>query len=384
MPADEEPRRATNPLFNDNKLKLGLFGYNGNGPQMTAAAERFVINWPRAADLARHADRMGLEAQVSFCVWRHPISGNADHLAHREFEPFTWCAAIGATAPSSAVVATFHAQLTNPAFVAKAATTIDHLTGGRVGLNIVAGNSRSAFDQFGQEVEDPETRYAHAAEFLEILKRFWHADEEFDFDGRFHRVRKGISRPRPVQAPFPAIMNAGISERGMRFATKYADLAFTLLGPDPASWEPQIQAYHRLAREEYGRAIQVWTHAYVVIAETEREAEGYVNSYAVERADHAWVKAWTAEITEHLPALRSEHLVALQRNWAAGGGFPLVGTPDTIVALLERLSQCGLGGVLLTALEPETMLARWDAEIMPRLEQAELRKSRHAPPPPEG
>jgi alkanesulfonate monooxygenase SsuD/methylene tetrahydromethanopterin reductase-like flavin-dependent oxidoreductase (luciferase family) len=351
MPSDQERRGATNPLFNDNRLKLGLFGYNGNGPQMTAAAERFVINWPRAADLARQADGMGFEAQVSFCVWRAPIAGDAKHLANREFEPFTWCAATGAIAPSSAVIATFHAQLTNPAFVAKAATTIDHVTGGRLGLNIVAGNSRSAFDQFGQALEDPETRYAHAAEFIDVLKRFWREENEFDFDGSFYRVRKGVSQPKPIQTPFPAIMNAGISERGMRFATQYADLAFTLLGPDPTSWEPQIATYHRMAREEFGRAIQVWTHAYIVIADTEREAEEYANSYALERADNVWVKAWTDEITEHLPALRPEHLVALQRNWAAGGGFPLVGTPDAIVALLKRLSKCGLGGVLLTALE---------------------------------
>jgi alkanesulfonate monooxygenase SsuD/methylene tetrahydromethanopterin reductase-like flavin-dependent oxidoreductase (luciferase family) len=76
---------------------------------------------------------------------------------------------------------------------------------------------------------------------------------------------------------------------GIRFATQHADLAFTLLNPDPDSWAPQIETYHRLARDEFRRSIQVWTRAYVAIGETDREAEDYVASYAVDRTDHAWV-----------------------------------------------------------------------------------------------
>ncbi len=369
---------ATNPLFNDNKLKLGIFGYNGNGPQMTAALERFVAEWPRSRNLAALAAELGFEAVVSFAVWRAPIDGDGRHLANREFEAFSWCAGIGAAVDGPAVIATFHAQLTNPAFVAKAAATIDHITNGRVALNIVAGSSRHAFGQFGRDIEDPATRYAHAEEFLEVLKRFWVEQDEFEFTGRFYQVRKGVSLPKPLQAPHPPIMNAGLSDRGRRFATRHADLVFTLLRDQEDSWAPQIAAYHNLARTEFRRDIQVWTHGYVVIGDTDAHARAYLNSYAEERADPVWVKAWVDELSEGMPALRPEQLFVMRRNWAAGGGFELVGSAETVARKLIGLSAAGLSGFLLTALEPEKMLRRFGAEVMPRLEQAGLRRAAHA------
>lgn len=59
--ATRDGRQKLNPLFNANKMKLGIFGYNGNGPQMTMARERFVTDWSRSRKLATQAAKMGLE-----------------------------------------------------------------------------------------------------------------------------------------------------------------------------------------------------------------------------------------------------------------------------------------------------------------------------------
>jgi alkanesulfonate monooxygenase SsuD/methylene tetrahydromethanopterin reductase-like flavin-dependent oxidoreductase (luciferase family) len=367
-------RAATNPIFNDNRFKLGLFCHNSSVIQMSTAPEKYSPSWPRSLELARLADAIGLEVIVSFAGWRGAYPDDPRHCSHREYEPFTWAAAMAAVTKYPAIIGTFHAQLTHPAFVAKAAVTIDHITGGRAGLNVVAGSSRLGFGQFGQSIEDHDTRYEHTEEFVAVMKKFWAAEEEFDFDGRFIKVRHGISVPKPIQKPHPAIINAGVSERGRRFAARHADIALTHLHGDEDNWRAIIGAYKAMAASEFQRPVQVWTHGYLVIGDTEAEANDYLRYYAEERADQRWVDAWIAELGENAPKLRPDQLVHMSRNWAAGGGQNLVGTPEIIVDKLARYSRAGLNGILLTALEPEKMLGRLQEKVAPLLVQAGLRR----------
>ena len=72
-------------------------------------------------------------------------------------------------------------------------------------------------------------------------------------------------------------MNAGASERGRHFACKHCDLAFTnIRSHDVATNTAHVAAYQALAREDYGREIQVWGNANIVQAETEKEARDFL------------------------------------------------------------------------------------------------------------
>jgi FMNH2-dependent dimethyl sulfone monooxygenase len=363
----------TNPIFNDNKLKLGLFCTNATVPQMSKARERYFPTWERSLAVVERADQMGFEAIVSLASYRGPVLDDPQHCSHMDLEPFTWIAAIGARTTYPAVVATFHAPLTTPAFVAKATATIDQITGGRAAINIVAGASQIVFGVFGRQTESPETRYERTAEFVEVLKRFWTEDEEFDFAGRFHRVERGLSVPKPLQKPHPPLINAGVSDRGSDFAAQVADVAFTHIRGEPPDWKATVDRYKERAAGTYGRTLQVWTHGFVVVRDSAEEAQAYLDYYAKQHADRPWVDAWLRELGEGAPELRPEQLVHMQGEWAAGGGFSLVGTPDSVTERLMQLSNAGLDGILLTALEPERMLDQWGREMMPRLEAAGLR-----------
>jgi alkanesulfonate monooxygenase SsuD/methylene tetrahydromethanopterin reductase-like flavin-dependent oxidoreductase (luciferase family) len=207
------------------------------------------------------------------------------------------------------------------------------------------------------------------------MKRFWSTeDEELDFDGRFISVHHGISVPKPIQRPHPPLINAGVSERGRRFAARHADVALTHLRGEEEDWRSIISAYKTLAAGEYKRQIQVWTHGYVVVGDTDAEANDYLRYYAEQRADKRWVDAWVAELGENAPKLRPDQLVHMSRNWAAGGGQSLVGTPQTIVDRMAKFSRVGLDGILLTALEPEKQLGQMQARVVPMMIEAGLRR----------
>ena len=54
----------------------------------------------------------------------------------------------------------------------------------------------------------------------------WTCEDEFTYEGKYYQVKKGALAPKPVQRPYPAIMNAGGSEQGQHFSAKYSDIAF--------------------------------------------------------------------------------------------------------------------------------------------------------------
>ena len=81
-------------------------------------------------------------------------------------------------------------------------------------------------------------------------------------------------------------MNAGGSERGRHFAAKNCDVAFVIFNPeDPTHAKDLINKYKKLAREEYGREIQVWAASYMVQGQTEKEARDFYKYYVHEKGD---------------------------------------------------------------------------------------------------
>lgn len=353
----DDPRSETNPLFNANKLKFGVFGLNSGHQIMTLAPDRYVADWDRTDACSAVADRIGIEAIVSLMGWL----GNPEH------EPFTWAAALSARHRNPSFVSTMHMPLMHPTFVSKAAATIDKISNGRFALNMVAGFNPNTFAPFGGVLMNHADRYDYAAEFMDLLFKLWTEESHFAFKGRFFDIDKALSDPKPLQK-FPPIMNAGTSGRGMQFACKYADLVFTLLEPDMDDARAQIAEYRRVAREDYGRDIQIWTHGYTVIRDTTEEAEAFLNHYAVEHADNATIAGWLKALGAASQSDDPVKLARMNSHWAAGNGTRLVGTPDQVAERMSELSSIGLDGILWNTIEPENLLDIVGRALLPRLE----------------
>ena len=259
---------------------------------------------------------------------------------------------------------------------AKQATTVDHITNGRFALNIVCGWFTPELEMFGVPQMEHDMRYDHAAEWVEVMKLLWSREEDFDYEGKFIRVNKGFAMPKPIQKPFPALMNAGGSEKGRHFAAKHCDIAFVVLtSHNLDEGRAQIDAFRRLAREEYGREIQIWGNGYVVHGGSQKEAEVELNRYVMEKGDEPAVERLMKVIGLQSHVFPTHVLDWFRFHLKAGwGGYPLVGTPDHIVSELERLSDIGFDGILLSWVDYLAGLERWNKEVMPLVEQAGLRQ----------
>jgi len=378
MPApqtENDNRRRLNPLFNDNKLKLGLFGVNvSNGCAITTAEDRHTVTWPTNLAIAQTADKYGYEAMVPVARWRG--FGGESNFNCTNFETYTWAAGLGQATKDICVLTTSHVPTIHPIVAAKQATTVDHITNGRFALNIVCGWFTPELEMFGVPQMEHDTRYDHAAEWVEVMKLLWSRDEDFDYEGKFIKVNKGFAMPKPVQKPFPALMNAGGSEKGRHFAAKHCDIAFVVLtSHNLDEGRAQIDAFRRLAREEYGREIQIWGNGYVVHGDTQQEADAELNRYVMEKGDEQAVERLMQVVGLQSHVFPTHVLDWFRFHLKAGwGGYPLVGTPDRIAGELSKLSDIGFDGILLSWVDYLAGLERWNKEVMPLLEQAGLRQ----------
>jgi alkanesulfonate monooxygenase SsuD/methylene tetrahydromethanopterin reductase-like flavin-dependent oxidoreductase (luciferase family) len=375
-PSASEARRGTNPLFSDNKLKLGIFATNvSNGCAITTAEEAYELNWPNTLSIAELADRHGYEALVPVARWKG--FGGKSNFNGTNFETYTWAAGLAQATKRIGVLTTSHVPTVHPVMAAKQATTVDHISNGRFALNIVCGWFRPELEMFGAPLMEHDMRYEYAAEWIEIVKLLWTREEEFDYEGKFLRVNKGFSMPKPIQKPFPPLMNAGASGKGQQFAAKYADMAFIHIDPsDLEKTRAHVEAYRRLAREEHGRDIQVWIGAPVTQRDTRKEAEDYVNYYVVEKGDDEacdnMLRIQNVEMHKMMPERAEKLRFGAKLGW---GGYPLTGTADDIVAALQKLSGIGIDGVLIRWVDYWDGLRRWQKDVMPRLVQAGLRRA---------
>ena len=372
MPLDR--RNDTNPLLGGNKLKLGLFGVNvSNGCAITKVEERFHATWQETLAIAQTADRYGYEALVPVARWKG--FGGATNFNGTNFDTYTWAAGIAQATQRIGVLTTSHVPTVHPVMAAKQATTVDHISDGRFALNIVCGWFAPELEMFGRDIMEHDIRYEYAAEWIEIIKLLWSREDEFDYEGKFLRIRKGFSMPKPIQKPFPPLMNAGSSGKGRDFAAKYADMAFLHLNPaDLDGTKAHIETYRRLARKEYGHEIQIWANGHVTQRETQKEAEDYLRHYVVEMGDDEAVENILKVQGQQMQRLQKEQREQAKFNIKAGwGGYPLVGTADRIVDEMQKLSRIGIDGILLSWVDYLDGLERWQRDIMPRLEQAGLR-----------
>jgi FMN-dependent oxidoreductase (nitrilotriacetate monooxygenase family) len=174
---------------------------------------------------------------------------NVAHYANARLEPITMLAALAAVTRNIGLVATASASYSEPYNVARTFASLDHLSHGRMGWNVVTSGMDEEALNFGRDASiEHAFRYERAGEFLDTVKALWDSveDDALLFDkpsgffadpkrvhrinhvGRHFKVRGPLNVPRPPQG-YPVIVQAGSSEDGRNLAAAHADLNFSLV-----------------------------------------------------------------------------------------------------------------------------------------------------------
>jgi dimethylsulfone monooxygenase len=361
-----------NPLLNDNIFKLGLFSTNADGGlAFTTVEERWQARWDDIATMARLADAAGLEFILPIARWKG-YGGETD-VRGASFETLTHGAALAAITEHIAIFSTVHVPLVHPVFAAKALATIDHVSKGRAGLNIVCGWNQPEFDMFGHHQSPHDDRYEQGTEWFEIMLGIFTRTKPFDFKGRYYDLKGVVGAPPPVQKPRPVTMSAAFSPAGRRFAARSSDVLFTPLR------EPEKAAAHiaeiRALAAAVQRKIGVFTACHVVCRETDAEAAAYYRYYAEERADVGAVDFHMAAKQAHYGKIDPDVFRIERRRYAGGTGtHAIIGSPQSVTEAIVRVHRLGFSGTSLSFVNFNDELPFFIERVMPLLEQAGLRQ----------
>jgi F420-dependent oxidoreductase-like protein len=112
----------------------------------------------------------------------------------------------------------------HPAVLAKMATTVDHISGGRLILGIGSGYFAQEHQVYGIPLHTPSRRARQLEEALQVIYKLW-TEEDASFSGTYYRLANAPFAPKPLQKPHPPIMIGGTGEKlTLPLVAKYADL----------------------------------------------------------------------------------------------------------------------------------------------------------------
>lgn len=358
------------PLRGPNRFKLGLFSMNADGGlAITRAPERWRASWADNLAVAQLADRAGLEFLLPIARWAG--FGGETRAREHSFETFTWAAALAAATRDIALFMTVHVPLVHPLYAAKALATVDHVSGGRAGLNIVCGWNPAEFAMFGAALV--EHGYDQASEWLYIMELAYAADAPFDFHGEYYDLKGVVSRPASLQTPRPVTMNAAFGEPGRDFAASHCDYLFSTFSKIEDGRRHVEDIYTRAAKA--GREVGVYTVGHVVCRETDAEAEAYYERYAVELADDEAVDQHMRGKQAHSHSHDQDAYRLHRKRFAGGAGtYPLIGSPRRIVEQLAAIAEQGYAGAALSFVNYADELPFFLERVLPLLRDADLRR----------
>src|SRR6266508_5170398 len=209
------------------------------------------------------------------------------------FEPFTLLSALSQVTERIGLVATGSTTFDAPYHIARRFASLDHLSGGRAGWNIVTTSNPDAALNFGMDaLMEHGERYERAREFYDVVTGLWDswADDAFVRDveegiffdpakmhvlnhkGKYLSVRGPLNIARPVQG-WPVIVQAGASEDGKQLAAETAEAVFT--GGGPLADGQKLYADIKGRMEKIGRNpehLKILPGAFVVVGDSVEEA----------------------------------------------------------------------------------------------------------------
>ena len=368
-------KRLAPVLNGDNELKLGIFGTNLRGGVTLAEFDgAFACTWEEARRYAQIADRLDLEAVIPVARWRG--YGGDHNLGERSFETFTWATGLLAATERIQVFATCHVPIWHPVTVAKMAATADHISGGRFGLNIVAGYNQAELGMFGITLAEHDVRYEVADEWASLLEKLWTSETEFDWEGTYFKVAKAFSDPKPLQRPWPTIMNAGSSGAGRAFACSHSDMIFAgLTALDRA--KAQIDEIKQQARAAGREDFAIFGRAHILIGDSADEAREQFERLHWTEADVNGarnVANIVSRNSQSTPFDEMKEKQILQGMIAGFWALPVIGTADDVARQLLELHGLGLDGIALSWPRYDEGLRQLEELILPRLIEAGVRR----------
>jgi dimethylsulfone monooxygenase len=324
--------------------------------------ENMQATWAYVKRLAQRSEEIGFDITLIAELNLNDIKG----VEAPSLDAWSTAAALAAVTERIELMVAVRPTFHLPALLAKQAANIDHISGGRLTLNVVSSWWADEARKYGVGFEQHDDRYARTSEWLDVLNGVWSQDH-FSYEGKYYRVEDNVLEPKPVSLPRPTLYAGGESPAAKDLIAEKCD-AYLMHGDPPERIREKIadlrerRARHDLAPMKFGLA------GYAIVRETEREAQAELRRIT----DVQQSAAGYANYQQWLSGTQLEQRVSLEDYSVSNRGLRsgLVGTAEQVA---ERVAQFEAAGADLLLLQFSPQL-----EEMERFSEAVIRRETSA------
>lgn len=354
--------------MSDNTLEFGWFLPTAGDTTAYGVPEAAIDPTPEYLDrVAKTAEAAGFSyilIPVDRACWEAYITG----------------AFITANTKSIAPLIAARPGYINPVLLAKMIATFDQMSGGRICVNLIAGQADEELIAEGITYSK-EDRYALMEEEVSIMKALWCADARVDFDGRFHQLKGASISPQPSAQP--RIYLGGGSDDAWNLSAKHADVHLfwgdlpERIATNIAQLKARAESYDRTNELSFGMRLQI------ICRDTEEEALAAADALIshMPEAMREKLKRRTAnsEANRRVQELAAEkgewiapHLWSGLTRFRPGAGIAVVGDPQQCAVTLQQFIDAGCTSFCLSGYLHDEEAERFGRLVRPLLENSSI------------
>jgi dimethylsulfone monooxygenase len=324
--------------------------------------EGMQASWDYVKRLARRSEEIGFDLTLVAELNLNDIKG----VDAPSLDAWSTAAALAAVTERLEIMVAVRPTFHQPALLAKQAANIDHISGGRLSLNVVSSWWATEARKYGVQFDEHDDRYARTSEWLDVVDGMW-TQPVFSHQGRHYTVEEGILEPKPLRKPRPTLYAGGESPAAKALIARKCD-AWLTHGDPPATIGAKV-ADMRGRRDALGLpAMSFGAAGYAVVRGTEEEARREVARITDVNAS---AKGF-ANYQDWIGNTQLEQRVSLEDYSVSNRGLRsgLVGTPEQVAERIVEFERAGLDLLLLQFSPQLEEMERFAEEVIPLVQGA--------------
>jgi dimethylsulfone monooxygenase len=301
--------------------------------------EQMPADWAYVNRLARRSEELGFDLTLIAELNLNDIKGSAAP----SLDAWSTAAALAAVTHRLELMVAVRPTFHLPALLAKQASNIDHISRGRLSLNVVSSWWEEEARMYGVAFDSHDDRYARTSEWIDIVDGVWSRDG-FSYSGKYYHVEHTALQPKPVRQPRPTIYAGGESEKAKDLIAEKCD-AYVMHGDPPERIAEKIRDMTE-RRNRFGLPPLVYgVSGYACI----RDSDAEVQRELARITDVHQNAAGFANYQQWIRGTQLEQKMSIEEYSVSNRGLRsgLVGTPAQVRAQVGRFERAGVNLLLL-------------------------------------
>jgi pyrimidine oxygenase len=355
-------------------MKLGVFLPNGqNGYIVSKTSPQYIPTFQHMLAITKEAEAIGLDFILSMIKYRG--FGGETGYWDSCLDSVSLTSALAAATQRIELYATVPVLGIHPAIAARMIATLNDVSGGRAGVNIVTGWNKPEYSQMGlwPSADYHDRRYELTEEYIRIMRALWR-DGRLTHQGEFYQLDDCECFPT-VPRDIP-IVCAGQSPKGIRFTAEFAEYNFVFGGTEKLRGiaQPLLQE-----AAKFGRVVSTLALVTIIAADTDAEAEELCRDIVAGADAGAIQHIVESASLDTNPQGTSKHFrdgltAPVTEGNLAFMGFPVIhGSHETVARKILALERdTGIGGLLMTFTDYVPDVRSFGMHVMPYLRDGAL------------